>query len=64
MANVSRDQRNHAELNELGWRVCIVWECSFRGKSVDEKETTIQNLISWLKDGGDFAEIQDPVVVN
>lgn len=25
--NVKRDQRVHAELEKLGWRVCVVWQC-------------------------------------
>ena len=25
--NVVRDRRNEAALRELGWRVCVIWEC-------------------------------------
>jgi DNA mismatch endonuclease (patch repair protein) len=25
--NVERDARNQAELSELGWTICVVWEC-------------------------------------
>ena len=28
--NRSRDQRNYQKLEELGWRVLIVWECEIR----------------------------------
>ena len=31
--NVNRDARNLAELNELGWRVLVVWECEALGNS-------------------------------
>jgi DNA mismatch endonuclease (patch repair protein) len=29
-ANVARDRRNQAELERLGWRVFLVWECELR----------------------------------
>ena len=29
-ATVARDQRQHAELRRLGWRVVVVWECELR----------------------------------
>ena len=29
-ANVDRDQRNYAALNERGWNVVVVWECATR----------------------------------
>ena len=28
--NVSRDQRNHIELEKRGWRVVTIWECDIR----------------------------------
>lgn len=28
--NIERDQRNYTKLEELGWRVLIVWECEIR----------------------------------
>lgn len=29
-SNVVRDMRNQAELEQLGWRVLVVWECELR----------------------------------
>lgn len=29
--NIAGDQRNLAELKELGWRVCTLWECEVKG---------------------------------
>ncbi len=29
-ANMARDRRNRAELERLGWRVLVVWECELR----------------------------------
>ncbi|WP_417330733.1 very short patch repair endonuclease [Halomonas cupida] len=28
--NIARDQRNQQELERLGWRVLVVWECGFK----------------------------------
>ena len=32
-ANVERDGRNRTELQQLGWRVIVVWECELRQHS-------------------------------
>ena len=29
-ANVERDRRNRTDLQQLGWRVIVVWECELR----------------------------------
>lgn len=34
--NVERDQMNKAELEKLGWKVIVVWECSLKKKTFDE----------------------------
>ena len=36
-ANVERDRRNRTDLQRLGWRVIVVWECELRQPS-DLKE--------------------------
>ena len=36
-ANVERDSRNRTDLQQLGWRVIVVWECELRQPS-DLKE--------------------------
>lgn len=58
-ANMRRDQRNFTEAAKSGWRVCILWECSIRGKSVQLQLMTMQKLFAWLKDGNSFTEIQE-----
>ncbi len=35
--NVARDARNQAELEKMGWRVVIVWECELKDKTTLEK---------------------------
>ena len=34
---VARDARNQAELEKMGWRVVIVWECELKDKTTLEK---------------------------
>lgn len=45
-ANVERDKRNYQVLNDLGWKVLIVWECELKSK---EKEKTLRNIVSELE---------------
>jgi DNA mismatch endonuclease (patch repair protein) len=49
-ANMARDRRNRAELEGLGWRVLVVWECELR-----EPEA----LRDWL--GAEFQETAEIV---
>ncbi|SNB59307.1 T/G mismatch-specific endonuclease [Marinobacter sp. es.042] len=58
-ANINRDQRNQAQLADLGWRVCIVWECSIRGKSSQTQSEKLVELFEWLKSEALFAEIYE-----
>ena len=44
--NRLRDQRKIGELNEMGWRVLVVWECELK-----DKETLTQRLRHYLDDG-------------
>lgn len=48
--NVLRDSQNLRQLEELGWRAAIIWECET--KSVSELE---QKLHALLHQGGDIA---------
>ena len=32
-ANVERDQRNYTALQEMGWKVILVWECELKGNA-------------------------------
>lgn len=47
--NVENNMRALKALPEMGWRVCIVWECSIKGskkQSIEEVAATISN---WFK---------------
>lgn len=45
-ANIERDSRNRTDLQQLGWRVIVVWECELRQPS-DLKER-LKGLFSQL----------------
>ena len=47
--NVVRDRRNETALDELGWRVMVVWECETR-----DREAVAERIIEYLRrDGSD-----------
>jgi len=59
--NKMRDKKKLSQLLNGGWRVMIIWECSFRGKKKIEPDKIIQitNSISkWLKSNQDLSEIK------
>lgn len=43
--NVERDKRTRAQLEEMGWRVHVVWECELKKKTIDE---TMERLLPEL----------------
>lgn len=43
--NVQRDKRNLADLEALGWRVAVVWECSLKVSGLAEVTASLKN---WL----------------
>lgn len=45
-ANVERDRSNIEKLHGLGWRTAIVWECTLRGKDIDE---LMGKLSYWIR---------------
>lgn len=47
--NVARDIRNRASLQEMGWRVAVVWECALRKGT----ESVAETVRDWLASGGD-----------
>lgn len=47
--NIRRDERNIDRLRELGWRVCVVWECEIKGVGEESLWSTIDDLTDWIK---------------
>lgn len=50
-SNRARDEKTNKELLMLGWRICIIWECSVRDKKADEIADVINSLEEWIKNG-------------
>ena len=44
VGNKARDARTSRELNEIGWRVLIVWECSLRNVGEVERAQLFESL--------------------
>jgi DNA mismatch endonuclease (patch repair protein) len=44
--NAERDARHMEELRSQGWRIAIVWECSFRLSNAEQVAIEVKN---WLK---------------
>jgi len=43
-ANMGRDARKHASLEEAGWRVIVVWECELKGNPTDRLQRLAQEI--------------------
>lgn len=43
------DALHISALKEMGWRVCVVWECSIRGKQSIGMDTVIDTCERWIK---------------
>ena len=56
--NAERDARNVQELLRRGWRIAIVWECSFR---LSDLESVVADVQDWLR--GDTPTLILPKVV-
>lgn len=47
--NRERDQRAHDTLLETGWRICVIWECSLRGRLRLHPTEVIDSVVEWLR---------------
>ena len=53
-----RDQEVLSGLEECGFRVLRIWECSFRGPNSQTVEDVVSITAEWLESGGSSAEIR------
>ena len=44
-ANITRDRNETNQLVELGWRVCVVWECEIKKKNEDNLIAKIESVL-------------------
>ena len=54
--NRERDTVVRKKIEEIGWRLGIVWECALKGKEQIGTEKTIERIVSWL--GSDTREFE------
>jgi len=50
--NRTRDLRNQMALEDIGWRVGIVWECAFRGPLRLNEVQALDALAGWIRANG------------
>lgn len=60
--NRARDVRSLAALHALGWRTAVVWECSMRGRPLQEFDVLVNNLEAWLRHAGGNTEMRGPLL--
>ena len=58
LGNVERDERQQNELESAGWRVLVVWECCFKGKTRLPVDQCIDMIVTWLESETTSAEIK------
>lgn len=56
-ANQMRDARNHIDLEEAGWRVLVIWECSIGSVRRPRSEELIVFIRTFLLSDQSYAEI-------
>lgn len=47
-STVAKDKENYHKLEEMGWQVLLVWECSLRG---EKRGATLENLFQKITNG-------------
>ena len=53
-SNVERDVRQRRQLQNMGWRVAVIWECALKPKRAD---TALARFIRWLPSDASTVEI-------
>lgn len=56
--NVARDLRNEKELEALGWRVGVVWECALKGPQRLPPGDMIDSLCAYLESSEKLFSVQ------
>jgi DNA mismatch endonuclease (patch repair protein) len=55
--NIKRDKTNLLKLNQLGWRVLVIWGCSLKGRKRIPIDILINEVSDWLRNGKDNNEL-------
>ncbi len=48
-ANVKRDVEVIRQITDIGYRVLVIWECSFKGKNKERLDLLFENIILWIR---------------
>lgn len=48
-ANVQRDVEVIRQITDIGYRVLIIWECSFKGKNKERLDSLFDSIILWIR---------------
>lgn len=56
-SNKLRDEANLKRLNELGWRVLVIWECALKGRLSMGYQQATEVAARWIQFGAGYAEI-------
>ncbi len=55
--NAERDRKVLRSLSDMGWRICIVWECSVKGSKKLAIEDVADAISGWLQGDENILEI-------
>ncbi|MFC1579160.1 very short patch repair endonuclease [Pseudomonadota bacterium] len=47
--NFQRDLLNQRELESMGWRVLVIWECAIKGATNDEITILLNTAANWVQ---------------
>lgn len=47
--NISNDEKAKAALEQAGWRVITIWECSTKGHAKNAIDEAIRRLADWIR---------------
>lgn len=56
--NQETDRRHKKQLEEAGWRICVIWECSLRGRTKKPLEEVLNMCSNWLLSNDNSIEIR------
>lgn len=55
--NAERDREQISLLNNMGWRVLVIWECALRGRTKLPAQEVVEQTARWLKNEAGSSEI-------
>lgn len=55
--NAEIDQQSIKRLQDVNWRVCVIWECALRGNKFKKVEDVLIDCANWLTSESKYLEI-------